>query len=55
MFVAFSEFCVLFVCKYLLYYRQRVSTQLQLYIYNIYTQYIYTYIYMSVGRVVQSV
>jgi hypothetical protein len=41
MYVPFSVFCVLFVCKYVLYYCHRVSTQLQL---NIY---IYIYIYIS--------
>jgi hypothetical protein len=40
MFLPFSAFCVLFVCKSVLYYCHRVSTQLQL---NIYI-YIYTYI-----------
>jgi hypothetical protein len=34
MYVPFSVFCVLFVCKCVLYYRHRVSTQLQLNIYH---------------------
>jgi hypothetical protein len=34
-YVPFSVFCVLFVCKCVLYYRHRVSTQLQLNIYHI--------------------
>jgi hypothetical protein len=33
MYVPFSVFCVLFVCKCVLFYCHRVSTQLQLYIY----------------------
>jgi hypothetical protein len=35
LYVPFSVFCVLFVCKCVLYYCQRVSTQLQLNIYTI--------------------
>jgi hypothetical protein len=35
MYVPFSVFCVLFVCNGVLYYCQRVSTQLQLHIYHI--------------------
>jgi hypothetical protein len=33
MYVPFSVFCVLFLCKYVLFYCHRVSTQLQLHIY----------------------
>jgi hypothetical protein len=33
MYVPFFVFCVLFVCKCVLYYCHQVSTQLQLYIY----------------------
>jgi hypothetical protein len=40
MYVPFSVLCMLFVCKYVLYFCHRVSTQLQIYIY------IYIYIYI---------
>jgi hypothetical protein len=36
MYVPFSVFCVLFVCKFVLYFFHRVSTQLRLNIYIIY-------------------
>jgi hypothetical protein len=44
MYVPFSVFCVLFVCKCVLYYCHRVSTQLQLDIY------IYIYISYHINR-----